>query len=265
MQEAPQTPASHWMHAYASCIGTQHTQDGTPCQDASGLLVLNGTQEVLLLALSDGAGSCQYAEKGSQLVVSQWLHYFRILLENQPDPAAFLAECDRALIFDLLKSIREAVAQESLNLGAKAEDFSATLLGAVLTTKNALLVQVGDGAWVGSTQGTLTCLTWPTAGEFAGQTVFAISPSAEDALQLVYLQEAPAALAGFTDGLERLLLDFQTRLPVEGFFIPAFRSLLNGQTQFQQDLEAFLNSDSLRPLTNDDKSLALLVQAQASL
>jgi len=250
-----------WRHFCSSVRGTFHEAGGLRCQDASSLVFCGARADTVVLALSDGAGSATHSEKGAALVVRIWCEYFSDLLADRPDPALALESCTAATVGEILHSVREAVAREAAALGAAPEDFSATLLGAVLTPSNALLAQVGDGCWVGLLEDRLSCLTWPLGGEFAGQTTFATSTSAVSALQFVQLPRAPAALAGFTDGLERLLLDFQSRLPVAGFFRPTFDALRQNTPDFQKHMEAFLRSERVCALTDDDKSLALIVRA----
>ena len=252
-----------WRHFCSSVRGTSHESGGLRCQDASSLVWCDARAETLVLALSDGAGSARHAEQGAALVVRIWSETFSRLLADRPDPAAVLEACTASSVEEILCRIAEEVAREAAALGALPEDFSATLLGAVLTPSNALLAQVGDGCWVGLVEEGLSCLTWPLGGEFAGQTTFATSPAARAALQLVHLPRAPAALAGFTDGLERLLLDFQTRLPAAGFFLPTFEALGRDTPGFHHHMEAFLRSEKVCALTDDDKSLALVVRDSA--
>jgi hypothetical protein len=111
--------------------------------------------------------------------------------------------------------------------------------------------------------GILGCLTWPTGGEFAGQTVFATSESAPNALQLVRLPYAPSALVGFTDGMERLLLDFRTQLPAVGFFKPVFDGLRASPQTFGGQLEEYLESASVCERTDDDKSIGIVLRPHA--
>ena len=251
--------SSRWL-TFCACIkGSAHLENGLPCQDAGRLAVLGEHGDTVLLALSDGAGSAAYAERGAQIVVQQWMEHFQTLLQDHPDPAGVLTDCDATDIGLILRRIREAVASEASVLGVEPVEFSATLLGAVVTGTQALVAQVGDGAWVGLFNGICGCLTWPVNGEFAGQTTFANSEAAADSLQLVHLQKAPSALAGFTDGLERVLLDFQTRQPASGFFLPVFRALKHDTQHFSTQLEQYLQSESVCARTDDDKSLAILL------
>jgi len=217
----------------------------------------------VILALSDGAGSASHSDIGAQTVVSHWMEYFTTLLHQCPDPDAVLAECGVPELQAILGDIRVSVEKHALAFEVSPSDFSATLLGAVLTPFGAIVAQVGDGCWVGSVNGILGCLTWPTGGEFAGQTVFATSESAPNALQLVRLSRAPSALVGFTDGMERLLLDFHTQLPAVGFFKPVFEGLKASPQTFGAQLEEYLESVSVCERTDDDKSIGIVLRPHA--
>ena len=219
--------------------------------------------EIVLMALSDGAGSASHSDIGAQTVVSHWLDAFTTLLRQCPDPDAVLAESGATTLHTMLSNIRNSMERDALAFEVSPSDFSATLLGAVLTPSGALVAQVGDGAWVGCVNGILGCLTWPTGGEFAGQTVFATSESAPYALQMVRLSSPPSALVGFTDGLERLLLDFQTQLPAEGFFKPVLRDLKASPQTFGAHLEEYLESAAVCERTDDDKSIGLVLNSHA--
>jgi hypothetical protein len=217
----------------------------------------------VILALSDGAGSASHSDIGAQTVVSHWLEYFTTLLHQCPDPSAVIAECGLPELHAILGDIRTSVERHALAFEVSPSDFSATLLGAVLTPAGTLVAQVGDGCWVGAVNGMLGCLTWPTAGEFAGQTVFATSESAPHALQLVHLTGVPSALVGFTDGMERLLLDFRTQLPAAGFFKPVFQGLKASPQTFGAQLEEYLESASVCERTDDDKSIGIVLRSNA--
>jgi len=252
-----------WVDVCTSIVGTSHVERGAQCQDASAITRLDDSGEVVIVALSDGAGSASHSNLGAQTVVRHWIEYFSNLLNQSPDPGAVLAECGLPEMFSLLEDIRKTIEAEALAFDVHPSDFSATLLGAVLTPSHALVAQVGDGCWVGRINGVLGCLTWPTGGEFAGQTLFATSQSAPRALQLVHLHTPPSALAGFTDGLERLLLDFKTQVPATGFFSPVFQALKSSPSTFRGDLENYLQSESVCERTDDDKSIALVLDSHA--
>jgi hypothetical protein len=80
---------------------------------------------------------------------------------------------------------------------------------------------------------------------------------------MVRLPSAPSALVGFTDGMERLLLDFRTQLPAAGFFKPVFQGLQASPQTFGAQLEEYLESASVCERTDDDKSIAIVLRSHA--
>lgn len=257
--------STHWRCVSTSVCGTRHFREGLDCEDVCALAQLDGAGAAVGMVLSDGAGSACHARTGAALVARFWMEHFRKFLAEAPDPEAALRSVTRGDALELVGRIREAVIEEARARETEPVEFSATLLGAVLTPGHALIVQVGDGAWVGCRSGVLGCVTWPVGGEHAGQTVFANSAEAGEVLQVVHVPGGLTALAGFTDGLERLVLNLGGRFPVEGFFLPVFRALQDGARDFLGDLEAFLRSPRVCARTDDDKSLCLAVRADAVL
>lgn len=71
-----------WHYTAVSVIGTSHQRTGEPCQDASLCTMRNdGT---LICAVSDGAGSAQYAEVGARIAVEHFMQW----AANVATPAA---------------------------------------------------------------------------------------------------------------------------------------------------------------------------------
>src|SRR5947209_5888193 len=64
-----------WKCLFASEIGTSHVKRGDPCQDSAIVrsAFVNG-EEFLIVACSDGAGSCPLSHEGSSLVCEAFSH-----------------------------------------------------------------------------------------------------------------------------------------------------------------------------------------------
>jgi hypothetical protein len=60
---------SRWRYAASSVIGTSHLKIGTSCQDANECQLLSSAsdEEIFVAVLSDGAGSAEHSEEGSNL------------------------------------------------------------------------------------------------------------------------------------------------------------------------------------------------------
>jgi hypothetical protein len=137
MDGPPSTPSPLWHPFCTSLAGTAHRHRGTPCQDASAMRRLGAHGEIVLMALSDGAGSASHSDIGAQTVVSHWLDAFTTLLHQCPDPDAVLAESGATTLHTMLTNIRNSVERDALAFEVSPSDFSATLLGAVLTPSGA--------------------------------------------------------------------------------------------------------------------------------
>ena len=170
----------------------------------------------------------------------------------------------RGEVLEVLGKIRAAVRALALERGCEPGEFHATMLGAVLGPGWGWFAQVGDGCWVAEHGGVLGCLTWPTGGEFASQTVFALSPSAPGVLQCVEAGPGLRAVAGFTDGVERIALQLAHQVPEPGFFGPLFGMVggggTGGETGLEGELGGFLASERVCAESDDDKTLVVLVR-----
>jgi hypothetical protein len=127
---------------------------------------------------------------------------------------------------------------------------------------NATVVgQIGDGAIVVD-DGELRAATWPQQGEYANTTHFLVD---DDALEQLVTVEAGAArrIAVFSDGLQALALQYDTKTPYEPFFAPFFDYLetsAKDDVEVEDELRAYLESGSVNARTDDDKSLVLAVR-----
>jgi Protein phosphatase 2C len=135
------------------------------------------------------------------------------------------------------------------------------LLVSVAHPEISLFFQVGDGCWSVSRGGVLGAVTWPTQGEFVGQTEFVTSPMAARSFQMGRIEGRLDFIVGITDGLERLALDLNACVPHPPFFSPLARRLKaeGNPAAFQTGLCQLLASDRVCERTDDDKSLILMV------
>ena len=100
---------------------------------------------------------------------------------------------------------------------------------------------------------------WPEAGEYANATNFVTDLAFEAAVQFRSFAERVEELALFSDGLQRLALDYGTRTGHPGFFAPLFRQLRAAAdpAAVAGPFRAFLNSPAINRRTDDDKTLIL--------
>jgi len=104
-------------------------------------------------------------------------------------------------------------------------------------------------------------LSWPDSGEFAGTTYF-VTDDAGARLRISRSSQRLDAIAVFTDGIERLALDFAQSKPFAPFFDGMMRPLAGVQIQgrssaISEKLGSFLASETVNSRTDDDKTLIL--------
>ena len=164
--------------------------------------------------------------------------------------------------------LRYAIGEARLALELKAghdgcviDDYACTLLVAILSANGGIVGQIGDGAVVidDGEQGWRP-VHWPEHGEYANTTRFLTEPDALEALQVATLERPVRRVCLFSDGLERLVLDFRDRSAHAPFFDAIFRPIdahaeAGHAAHISRELEALLASDKINSRTDDDKSL----------
>jgi len=249
-----------WRTAYASVAGTSHHKTGLPCQDAGGCLVVTAVDgsEVLVAAVSDGAGTASRSERGATLAVNRFLHDFADIVSQDPH----LTQIDQAYAGKWLTSVRDAITEIALAEGGQVRDYACTFLGAVIGQLGAAYLQIGDGAIVvaGEERGEYSWIFWPQHGEYANTTNFLTQ---EDATAVLQFDSGPpiSEIAIFSDGIERLILDLSARAVHSPSLRPIFDWLSgtepNDARQPCQALISYLGSDHVNNRTDDDKTLVM--------
>ena len=103
-------------------------------------------------------------------------------------------------------------------------------------------------------------MTWPAHGEYASTTFFVTDEQPRISIQR---RATPiSALVAFTDGLERLALDFSATAPhapfFEGVLAPICQSPVTGRdAKLSQQLARYLDSPAVNARTDDDKTLLI--------
>jgi hypothetical protein len=250
--------SSTWVWAGAKAVGTSHNAQDVPCQDSylCRIWQRGAAPPVLIAALADGAGSAECAEVGARLAVS----LFTDIVSEALDEGATMT--------DAADIVRYAVRETRLALELKAghdqraiSDYASTLLVAVLSPAGGVIGQIGDGAVViDDGERGWRPVHWPDHGEYANTTSFLTQTDALDMLRIATFTEAVYRVAMFSDGLERLVLDFRSRTAHGPFFASIFRRLApiigaGHLAHVSLELAALLGSDQVNSRTDDDKSL----------
>lgn len=243
-----------WAVVSASVTGTSHEAANLPCQDACNFLrLICGGEEVLVAAVADGAGSASHSQIGSKEAVQ-----FIVKTANQHSNSLLCdLDCDRVRNwFELvLEHLKNVAVREAVTLG----DLACTLLLGIVWRNGAVFSQIGDGAWIIEKDGEIAVGTWPQTGEYANVTVFVTTEGAINNLQFRKYEGVVSAVAGFTDGLQTLALDYSGQTPFTRFFKALLAPLRNNsdETELIAPLQQMLSSKLITARTDDDKTIIL--------
>lgn len=250
-----------WKYGLASVAGTFHIKSSTPCQDASRVEVVREVtgSEVFIAAASDGAGSAALAQLGSQLACDLFIDEITAHIEAG-NARAILSP---GFIAEWIGKFRGLVAGWAGG-GGRIQDFACTLLAAVIWPDRAIYFQLGDGAIVTSRREApdrYTVVCWPQQGEYANMTNFLTDADAAEKFFCALKSEVVDEVALFTDGIQRLALDYRAQTAHEPFFAPMFgwmRASAGGRSaELSSSLSVYLASEKVNSRTDDDKTLIL--------
>ena len=248
-----------WKYAAASVIGTSHQKspEGV-CQYSHAVRYL-GHASALIGIVSDGAGSASHAHVGSRLTCNV------IIGEAERAQPAHLFT--PAFARDTIEKVRGALFDEADKEGLEIRDFACTMLVAIVSADQSSFWQVGDGAiCIRQAESEIySCIYWPEKGDYANVTCFVTDVRAQEEAQISVYPEGFDEVALFTDGIERLALDFVAKEAYSKFFgglFPHMRSMPEGYSEgLAKQIEGFLGSERVNQRTDDDKTLILASRA----
>lgn len=252
--------AQRWCWVGACSTGSSHVRAGTGCQDNATCLELTAGYEnetVLLAIVSDGAGSATFSSIGSRLVVEYFARSAISHLRKKP-----LEDITENVVRDWLDDVRNRIYRAAEVLGTTPRQLAATLVGVIVWPDRAIVCHVGDGACVLRRKDAAEweVPSWPAHGEYASSTYF-VTDDPEPNLDFVRIDGEVSDLALFSDGIERLALDFLAKKASARFFDPMIAPLaklgLGRDRALSISLRKYLDSSRVNERTDDDKSLVL--------
>lgn len=257
-----------WRYAASSVTGTSHKASDTDCQDAhrcADLIGPNGNS-ALAVVVSDGAGSAQAGAIGAAIVTSGLLARAEIWVAD----GRATTDLNRGTFLSWLDGVRESIAEDAGVRDLEMRDYAATLLFALVDDHASVFAQIGDGALVTSdTSADWAAQFWPQHGDYANQTYFVTDLPAHGRLDFAHGLYPVHELAVFTDGLERVLLDFAERRA----HVPVFEKMLhplrdsNGSGHvdgLSAALTAYLTSAPIIARADDDLTLVIASRRRAA-
>ena len=164
---------SRWKGASASFPGRGHIERGLPCQDVSSVLLNN---ESKVIVVSDGAGSAKHSAHGAAGVVEATIRTLRASA-----PWNDVKEVHEKI----LAACRAEIISRASKLACRESELAATLAFAAVAQGVFVAGNLGDGVVVAFRGQHPEILLKPERGEFANETVFFTSRSANKHLRIV--------------------------------------------------------------------------------
>jgi len=233
--------------------GEGHISQGKPCEDAVRTGVRNG---VAIAVLSDGAGSCEHAAEGAQIVTDTAF----ALIAEQFDSLYDMTEQECAEV--LLTAVREALAETAERMGYDDKSLSATMLCTALAEDGRYFYfHVGDGVIAGCTPEGECCVLSHYVHDIAPNfTTFVTLPDAE--YQWGKGRNSYRAFFLMSDGPEAFLLMDDGRLTSRGDSA-LYLSFFFDEEMLEQELQML--TELLKEWNMyDDASYALLADKRSA-
>lgn len=244
-----------WTYAAASVRGTSHVRTGTRLQDAKRCFSVGGTS--LLIVVADGAGSATFGGQGAAIVcrtIATAAHSLFAVGSGIPTDE---------LVWSWVDECRDRILVSAAKRESSPRQFASTMVLVLATEAGLLTAHIGDGAAVGRRceDQQWSVLSRPSHGEYVSSTFF-VTDDPEPRLRISRHQPDYDAFAVFSDGIENLVIDYRTGEASRAFFDPMARPLdkspiIGRDFDLSRNLAAFLNSDRVNELTDDDKTLVL--------
>ena len=243
----------------ASVPGAGHIRYGTPCQDASGIVLSPRPAAIVC----DGRGSAKLSHFGAQGAVRAFFSQLNVLepflagvLDREAPPEKWNGLC--RLLYRTLLQVKLDLAAEK---GGDEKDFDFTVAFAVAGRKSIGCFQVGDGAIVLRNDGICRTAFDPDKGEFSNQTCF-LRPGGEAKGRYhagLFPAQGNAGTAITSDGPEYLMFR-QADMEPGPIFGQLLDDLAAGEL-CEQDLRDYLTRSvwAADPRGSDDRSIAVLM------
>jgi hypothetical protein len=156
---------------------------------------------------------------------------------------------------------RNCVAKAAAKRDLAPRDFATTMIAVVTDGMETLVAHIGDGAVVvqDANDHQWHVVSWPSHGEYTSTTYF-VTDDPQPRLILQRREVPISAIVAFTDGLERLALDFAARRAHPPFFQGILGPVMASETIGRDRglcaaLARYLDSDAVNARTDDDKTL----------
>lgn len=249
-----------WKWAAASRRGSSHEKANTRLQDAFSCFMAGAEKRHFIGIVSDGAGSASFGGQGASLVCRALSQSIR----RHFDKADWLPTNEE--FYSWTDGIRDQLASIAQRREIALREFASTLVCLIASDEGSMTAHVGDGCAVVRERDNdnWTAASWPEHGEYASTTYF-MTDDTELRLRISRSDKPIEAAALFSDGIERLALDFALKTPFARFFnvvvAPVVASNSDGRDpNLSAALKDYLGSPSVLARTDDDTTLILAVK-----
>lgn len=216
----------------------------------------------MIACTADGAGSAKRSDLGSAITCEVIADSAARHFETHGD----FSQLQLDHVISWCDAVREKLRHTADSKNCKMRDLASTLCTAILSPESSIFFQIGDGAITVGNEGVYGVVFWPQSGEYANVTNFMTSDNYQDKLEFQATTSKFNELAMFTDGIERIALDFEGQTPHVPFFQPLFRAVRGADqgANLERDLAQFLQSESVKKRSDDDKTLILATNLESS-
>jgi hypothetical protein len=245
-----------WSYGFATHTGAIHGTE-SPGQDycACKVLPMKAGGDVLIAAVSDGAGNAESGGEGARIACEGFCDHMAALLKKAKGLAGLTDDALRAMLDAVVQSIQAKAA----SLGRPIDEFSCTLVAAVATESGAIFMQIGDGAAVYRSGDEFQVALWPESSEYVNTTYFVTRADAQAHFFIRRIDEPVEDVALFTDGLQYMVLDVKSQEPHQPFFGAVTKRLCDAEPGYVEAFAAWLlatlKSPQVTGRTDDDTSL----------
>jgi len=231
--------------------GSSHINKNAPCQDRTNSKTLNN---VTVISLADGAGSCSKSEIGAEISTEFVVDY---LCNNFDD---LIDEKDEIISKVILEGIVDHLNEKATELEITVNDFASTLLFVGVKGDQYLAGHIGDGLIGYFEENETKVLSIPENGEHSNETFFTTTKNALKHFR-IYKNNLDNIL-GFilmSDGSYESLINKSTIEPTKANW-DIFSWLLDKNNSKEKIEEALKSNieNLFRKKTADDCSLNLL-------
>jgi len=235
-----------------SVRGQKSVDKGVPCQDDNAKRALAGNRYII--AAADGLGSASLSHIGSDTAT-------RAVADYLEDAVAGIGPLDEETLLPMLREAfvhaREQLHRKAESLDESVSALNTTLLVAVGGPNGVGGAAVGDGGVVLHRGGQTGLVVPREETEYENETIPLQSDSWDQSYRSRWVADADAA-AVFSDGLDGVAWSGPASVSDE-LFDQVFNSLreYSDFDELEAFLEEFLDGESLRRSSRDDKTLAV--------